>query len=177
MGGPGGRGFGGVQQDRPLVAQFDKDGDKRLNAEERRAARAFVESQGGQGGRGGRGRGGPLGAAGVVQPGSSISKSTVKPIPANVPFYDLTTVRTLFFDFENGDWEKELMAFKDTDVEVPATLTVDGKTYPNVGVSFRGLSSFMMIPEGQKHSINVTVDSVDQAGGPGLQDAQSTERA
>ena len=156
-GGPGGRGFGGVQADRPLVADFDKDGDKRLNAEERRAARAFIESQGGA--RGGRGRG--FGGAVSATPGPSISKSSVKPTPATVPFYDMNTVRTLFLDFENGDWEKELIAFKDTDIEVPATLNVDGKVYPNVGVSFRGASSFMGVPEGQKHSINLTVDFVD----------------
>ena len=44
------------------------------------------------------------------------------------------------------------MAFKNTDVEVPATLVVDGKTYKDVGVHFRGASSFMMVPEGLKHS-------------------------
>jgi len=161
-GGPGGgRGFGGAQPDRPIVAQFDKDGDKRLNAAERREARTFLESQGA--GRGGRGRGGFGGAAaGPVQPGPSIDRATVKPVPASVPFYDLNTVRTLFLDFENADWEKELMAFKDTDVEVPATLVVDGTTYKDVGVSFRGASSFMMIPEGLKHSINISVDAVHE---------------
>jgi spore coat protein CotH len=50
------------------------------------------------------------------------------------------------------------MAFKDTDVEVPATMLVDGVKYPDVGLSFRGNSSFMMVPAGLKHSFNVTVD-------------------
>src|SRR3954467_13994778 len=66
-GGPGGRGgFGGPgpggmgQQEQALVKQFDKDGDKRLNAAERQAAFAFLQGQGGgRGGFGGRGmRGG-----------------------------------------------------------------------------------------------------------------------
>ena len=61
----------------------------------------------------------------------------------------------MFFQFENDDWEKELMAFNNTDVEVPATLTVDGKVYKDVGVHFRGASSFIGVPEGLKHSINV----------------------
>jgi spore coat protein CotH len=165
-GGPGGFGGGfgrgGVQADRPLVKQFDKDGDGRLNADERREARTFVESQGG-GFRGRAGRGGFGGApAGPVQPGPPVSRASVRDFPANVPFYDANTLRTLFLDFENADWEKELMAFKDTDVEVPATLVVDGTTYRNIGVSFRGASSFMMVPEGQKHSLNLTIDFTDE---------------
>ena len=51
------------------------------------------------------------------------------------------------------------MIFKETDIEVPATLLVDGKTYKEVGVKFRGSSSFMMVPEGLKHSLNVSVNA------------------
>jgi hypothetical protein len=159
--GPGGRGgFGGVQAEQQLVAQFDKDGNKRLDAAERSAALAYLESQGG-GRRGGFGRrgGGSFGGSGATpSPGPRVSRDSVKSYPASVPFYDLGTLRTLFFDFEDANWEKELMAFKETDIEVPATMTVDGRTYPDVGMSFRGSSSFMMVPEGLKHSINVSVD-------------------
>jgi hypothetical protein len=35
-------------------------------------------------------------------------------------------LRTLFLEFENADWEKELSDFHGTDVEVPAKLIVDG---------------------------------------------------
>ena len=63
-----------------------------------------------------------------------------------------------FLQFENPAWEKELEAFYRTDVDVPATLTVDGRTYRDVGVRFRGMSSYMMTPEGSKRSLNVTVD-------------------
>jgi hypothetical protein len=159
-GGPGGgRGFGPMGgPDQEIVATFDKNGDKRLDAGERRAAREFMESQGG--GRGGfRGRGFGQAPASPPQPGSRLDPSSVRSVAASVPFYDLDTIRTLFFQFENDDWEKELMAFKSTDVEVPATLVVDGKTYKDVGTAFRGASSFMMVPEGLKHSINVSVDA------------------
>src|SRR5439155_9419824 len=37
-------------QQRKLVKQFDKDGDGRLNNEERKAAREFIKKQGGPGG-------------------------------------------------------------------------------------------------------------------------------
>jgi hypothetical protein len=154
--GPGG--FGGVQPERQLVAQFDKDGDKRLNAAERKAAREYLESQGG-GRRGGRGFG-PMGAnSGPSQPGPRVSRTSVRTYPASVPFYDFGTLRTLFLDFENGDWEKELMAFKGTDIQVPATLVVDGVTYKDVGIKFRGSSSFFMVPEGEKHSMDVALDA------------------
>ena len=56
-------------------------------------------------------------------------------------------VRTIFLQFESADWEQELTAFYNTDVEVPATMIVDGKTYRDVGVHFRGNSSFRMVPD------------------------------
>jgi spore coat protein CotH len=67
----------------------------------------------------------------------------------------------LFLQFENGDWEKELAAFYNTDVEVPAVLTVDGRAYRDVGVRFRGMSSFAFVPEGSKRSLNLSIDFVD----------------
>ena len=97
------------------------------------------------------------GPAGQPQP--KISPASVRSVPSSVPFYDLATLRTLFFEFEDDTWESELMAFKDTDIEVPATLIVDGKTYKDVGVQFRGSSSFRMVPEGLKHSLNVSIDA------------------
>src|SRR5215510_10093419 len=115
--------------DRPLLAQFDKDGDKKLNAAERKAALDYL----------GRTRGRRAFARGVAgQPQAKISPASVRSFPATVPFYDPATLRTLFFAFEDANWEAELMAFKGTDIEVPATLVVDGKTYKDVGVQFRG---------------------------------------
>ena len=80
---------------------------------------------------------------------------------AGKPLYDPTILRTLFLDFEDKDWEAELGDFYRTDVEVPATLIVDGKKYPNVGVHFRGMSSFFAVREGRKRSLNVSLDFVD----------------
>ena len=67
----------------------------------------------------------------------------VKSYPA-MPLYDALTLRTVFLDFENADWEKERADFHDTDVEVPAKLIVAGKTCEDVGVHLRGMSSFML---------------------------------
>src|SRR6185503_11750800 len=63
-----------------------------------------------------------------------------------------------FLTFEDAEWEKELADFKGTDVEVPAKLEVDGKTFVDVGVHFRGMSSFGMVSEGQKRSLNLSLD-------------------
>src|SRR5262245_20646946 len=57
--GPGG-------QQRKLVKQFDKDGDGRLNNEERKAAREFLKKQGGPGGFGQKGFKGPFGPGGFL---------------------------------------------------------------------------------------------------------------
>ncbi len=53
-----------------------------------------------------------------------------------------------FIQFAGDDWEKELDAFWNTDVDVPAAVTVDGRTYRDVGVHYRGMSSFLMVPPG-----------------------------
>jgi spore coat protein CotH len=159
QGGPGMMG-GPNQPERKVLAQFDKDKDKRLDADERREARLWLESQPGMGpgGRccGGFGRGGENA---TPTAGARLKPSDVRAY-GKEPLYDPSILRTLFFQFENDEWEKELMAFNNTDVEVPATLIVDGKTYKDVGLHFRGASSFFGVPEVMKHSINVSLDFV-----------------
>jgi spore coat protein CotH len=174
--GPGGPGPGGpggpMQQKVKLVEKFDRDGDKRLNFEERRAAREFLKKEQAEGR--GRRRFGPPGGFGrggedeePVKPGPKVAPTDVKTFP-NATFYDGKTVRTFFLEFEDADWEKELAEFKNSDVDVPAKLTVDGKVYPDVGVHFRGMSSFMMVSEGRKRSLNIDLAFVhkdQQIGG------------
>lgn len=158
MGGPGG---GGVRPQTELVKTFDQDGDGRLNAAERKAAREQLAKDNTSGGRRREpGRFGPGGPSAVAtSPGPKVSPSEV-PSYSGVPLYDSKTVRTLFLQFENADWEKELSAFHDTDVLVPAQVTADGKTYSDVGVHFRGMSSYSMVGEGQKRSLNLSMDFV-----------------
>jgi hypothetical protein len=142
-----------------VVDRFDRNTDDRLDADERRAAREWLAANGG-GRRGGffGGRGGRAGDP--PSPGRALAPSDVRAY-ADEPLYDVSTLRTIFLTFENADWEQELAAFNNTDVEVPATVVVDGRTYKDVGVHFRGASSFMMVPEGLKRSLNLTFDFVD----------------
>jgi spore coat protein CotH len=161
-GGPGG---GPNAPDQKIVKDFDQDGDGRLNTEERKSARASLKKSGNQRGRR---RGGPPGGGGgrggnrpTGKPGPRVEPADVENFP-NAKFFDAKVLRTLFLEFPEKDWEQELADFKPTDVEVPATLTVDGIEYPEVGVGFRGASSFFMIPEGSKRSLNISMDYANE---------------
>ena len=81
---PGGPG-GPMREKLKLVSKFDRNGDQRLDTEERKAAREFVQRERAAG-RGRRGPGGPRGPGrgddlGPPQPGPKVSPAQVKPIP------------------------------------------------------------------------------------------------
>ena len=178
--GPGGPG-GPMGQERKLVKQFDKDADGRLNKSERQAARDAMKKDRQGGGRGGpRGFGPPPGFGGEEEPkparGLHLTPADV-PAITDKPLYDPTTLRTVFLDFDDSDWETQLADFYHSDVELPATLIVDGKKYPKVGVHFRGMSSFMMVREDiSVHSTSLSISSI-QARPLMIQDAQPAQLA
>ena len=159
-----------MMEERQIVERFDKDGDRRLNRIEREAARDWLANQP----RGGR-LGGPNPArwcdasapvrwtrfrTRISRPADQAGGRTRQAGAAGL--YDPTTLRTIFLQFENTEWERELADFNNTDVEVPASLMLDGVTYRDVGVHFRGMSSFMMVPEGSKRSLNLSIDYVHE---------------
>jgi len=150
MGGFGGRGGGDVE----LVETYDEDGDGILNSEERAAARQDPAIQG----RSGRSSGG-FGSSSVPV-GGELTPDQVETY-SEESLYDMTTLRTLFLEFENEDWEQELEAFNNTDVDVPAVLTVDGVEYPGVGVRFRGNTSYSNVGTGWKRPLNLSINYVD----------------
>jgi spore coat protein CotH len=156
-GSPGGKGFGpfGGGQ-RKILEKFDRNGDGWLDKEERAAARESLKTDGG----GFKGFGGPKGfgkGGEPARPGPKVSPDEVRNYRDST-MYEPNVLRTLFLEFENADWEAELEDFHGTDVEVPCTLTVDGKRYANVGVHFRGMSSYMGVPRGSKRSLNLSLD-------------------
>lgn len=161
-----------------VKARFDADKNGVLDAGERKAARAWLKDNrpqrggpGGPGGRGGRGAGGPPGGFGPGGPGgapeSGEPKVGGKVSPKDVSghsdrdVWDPTIVRTFFVDVPGDDWFQELTEFHRTDVAIPSTVTVDGVAYKDVGVQFRGNTSFQMA-RGKKKSLDLTFDLVDQ---------------
>lgn len=152
-------GFPGFGAELKVVKQFDKNGDGRLDAAERNSAREWLASSRAGGGSARRRFFGGRPAGNAFSQGRHLTPADVKSYP-RAPLYDPATLRTIFLRFDTSDWEDELEAFYNTDVDIPATVTVDGRTYRDVGVHFRGLSSFRMVPEGAKRSLNLSFDFV-----------------
>ena len=142
-----------------IVDRFDVDGDGFLDAEERTVAKAYLESSGWN--AGGRGPGGGRGGAGTARgsTGVTIAHGEVTEYPG-ASFYDTSIVRTIFVETGFDGWEAEMAAFYDTDVELPATVTIDGVEYEDVGMRFRGNSSFSMVSAGLKRPIRIKLDTV-----------------
>lgn len=141
----------GSERDIELVERYDVDGDGYLDRNERDAARY-------------RGRQ----IAGGRAPTMAASPDSEGLRPDEVlrygdePLYDPEVLRTLFIDFEYADWEQELEAFHGTDVEVPARVTVDGTAYEDVGIHFRGNTSFSNVARGYKRGLNLSFDHVHE---------------
>ncbi len=151
--GRGGVAAQGAEPDLPLVARFDRNGDHRLDRAERDAARDYLAANPGLRKPT---RGSQLPRGGSVGP--VLAPKDVRTYPPSVSLYDANTVRTLFLQFADADWEQELEAFYHTDVLVPATLVVDNRSFPDVGVSFRGNNSFGNVAAGLKRPLSIAMD-------------------
>ena len=111
--GRGGAPVQGAEEDTPLVERFDRNGDKRLNRDERTAAREHLAAHPELRRPAGRGR-----ITRTGSPGVALAPKGVRSYGEKVPLYDRDALRTLFLEFEHADWEQELDAFYHTDVEV-----------------------------------------------------------
>ena len=152
------RGMGPNRVEQKLTDKYDADKNGYLDSTERQKALTEVQA----GGRGGRRPGGRPGG-GQRQPGSPgprVSPKDVKHYP-KAGLYDPAVLRTVIIEFNTETWEDEMARFKDTDVEMPATVTIDGRKYPMVGIKFRGQSSFGHVPAGSKRSLNLSMDFID----------------
>ena len=156
-GGPGGMGPNRTEQ--KLTEKFDLDKNGYLDPTERQEALKVVQAGGRPGGPPGRRPRGGQSLEG--KPGPKVSPKGVKNYP-EAELYDPSVLRTVFIDFDTETWEEDMARFKYTDVEMPATVTVDGKKYPMVGVKFRGQSSFGHVPSGSKRSLNLSMDFINR---------------
>ena len=151
FGGPGGFGFGGRMGPRRaemIVDRFDNDKDGKLNDEERKAARNYIQKS-----RGESSLDHPSGRTDLSTPLEIDLKMSHAGAPKGEPhLYDASTLRTLYLRFHDEDWYEQLSDFYRTDINLPADLIVDGKVYPSVGVRFRGSSSYFGIRDSEKKS-------------------------
>jgi len=184
----GGRGGSRRGQRIEVIPKFDKDNDGVLDKAERSAAIKYVEeqrnSEGGddRGQRGGRpprpvgGRTGrppargdraarpdTRGASGRPAPEPRDFSKAERLEPGNdkdlgTKLYDEGTLRTLFINFKDNEWKEEMEVFYRTDVAVPADLVVNGKLYKDVGLKYRGNSSFRSVSPDLKRSMNLYID-------------------
>ena len=141
-----------------ITAEFDRNGDGWLNPDELQAARAVLRS----------------GTTTVRRWRRQFDQEGEAPAagealtPANVhiyhsePLYDVPVLRTLFLTFPVRDWEQELSDFYRTDVDVPASVSIDGHVYRNVGVHFRGNTSYQLVAPGRKRSMDLKFDLADE---------------
>ena len=145
---PFGGGRGGPRPLEKLVEQFDEDKDGKLTGAEREAA---LSTRGG-------------GNVSLIPKDTLHNnvqtdvQTSLASIPEESPsLYDAQTLRTLYLRFHHEDWSEQMNAFYRTDIEVPAELIVDGQVYPEVGVHFRGTSSYFTV-RSDKKSFNIAVD-------------------
>ncbi|MCW5716041.1 MAG: CotH kinase family protein [Bauldia sp.] len=108
--------------------------------------------------------GGPGGEAQATETGTTGIALTPADVEnyAGTALYDTSVIRTIFLEFGTDDWEQELEDFYNTDVQIPVAATVDSVAYEDVGVRFRGNTSFMMTPAGLKRPIRLKFDFIDE---------------
>ena len=92
--------------------------------------------------------------------------ATCLQVASGQDFFDRGTLRTLELTFSQPDWETQLADNKleGLQVQLPADLVVDGVLYPNVGVRYKGNSTYWLRASGQKAPFNIDLKAfgVDQ---------------
>ena len=168
-------GFGGEQADREVVAQFDKDGDSRLDSRERNAAREWLASQAACGPADGAAAAFGGRSPGAGAPGRSSDAGRRQVRIRAPPLYDPATLRTIFLQFENADWEagaRRLQRHRRRGAgdDRPSTAR---RTRTSASTSAACRRS-AMVPAGSKRSLNLSFDFVARAAGAAAATTRST---
>jgi len=77
-------------------------------------------------------------------------------------FYNNKQIKTIELEFEQQDWKQQLANNYNSKKEIAATLYFNGKTYENVGVRYRGQTSYMRLGNSDKKSFNISLDFIDE---------------
>jgi hypothetical protein len=92
---------------------------------------------------------------------ATIATLAAHAVPAQTPdLYDIEVVRDIYLDFAQSNWWQLLLQNYTPEINIPATMRVDGVTYANVGVRFRGNTSYFLLPpSSEKKSFNIETDA------------------
>jgi len=77
---------------------------------------------------------------------------------ASTGLYDESRIDTFRLWFSQPDYWNQLKANYTAKIDLPATLVVNGDTFPNVGVRFKGNTSYQGTQNSDKKSFNITMD-------------------
>lgn len=75
--------------------------------------------------------------------------------------YDISEVKIIELQFEQSNWWDLLKQNYASSTDIPATLIYDDSTYLNVGVRFRGQTSYQNVQNSQKKSFNISIDYIN----------------
>jgi len=80
-------------------------------------------------------------------------------------FYKVDEIKSIYLTFTESNWENILAGYYNTDNYLSATMTVDGVSFEQVGVQYKGQTSYTQLPQGsQKKSFSIKTDQfiIDQ---------------
>jgi len=75
--------------------------------------------------------------------------------------YDESIIPEIYLEFSQANYWQLLEDNYDSGADLAATLTMNGVVYPNVGVRFKGQTSYMMVENFDKKSFNISMDFQD----------------
>ena len=84
-------------------------------------------------------------------------RMTIGDLP-NDDFFNVDSIRTIYLEFASSNWFNTLTSYFNSGTELAATLTYNGVAYDQVGVSFKGATSYNQV-NGDKKSFNIRMDS------------------
>jgi hypothetical protein len=90
--------------------------------------------------------------------GESSESSSSQEAPVTGGLYDETILRTIYLEFPQADWWSQLTNNYAAEENILADLTVDGVLYPDVGVRFKGDTSYRNTGSSLKKSFNIEID-------------------
>ena len=73
-------------------------------------------------------------------------------------FYDESTLRDIHLWFAQPNYWQQLKDNYQIGTDLPATMVVEGDTFFNVGVRFKGQTSYSQTQNSDKKSFNITMD-------------------